>query len=144
MAALLEKRVVAEVKRTSKTAASVEHGDSSEKERMLSLRLVPGVTSTTSPGEANTTTYDLTTLLSSEALASISDHVAHAVAEGVWKVKGPQAWRVRLAIDKLQTYKASNEIQKRLPMVQNPAGSRMPKLFKLGAVSGKDGENVRQ
>lgn len=136
MAALLEERITAEVKRASRTATSAENDDHSE-EQAMRLKVVAGdASTTTSPEEANTTTtYDLTTLLSSETLASITNHVAHAVTEGVWKVQGPQAWRVRLAIDKLQSYRSSNEIQKQLPMVQHPAGSRQQKLSKLRAGS---------
>ena len=93
---------------------------------------------TSSPEEANTTLSDLATLLSSEALENITKHTARDVTEGVWKMKDSHAWRVQLAIEKLKSYKESNEIQKQLPMVQNPAGSRearIQRLSKLGARS---------
>jgi hypothetical protein len=87
------------------------------------------------PGEKNATMYDLTTLLSPKALAGIKSHVsAQDVKEDVWKVKDSHAaWRIRLAIDKLKSYKESNEIQKALPRVQNPTGSREARLQRLSS-----------
>lgn len=75
-------------------------------------------------GEAGTELYDLSTLLSPENLDKITTDVKQNITNGVLKLRGPKAWQVRLALDRLKTYKAANEIQKELPMVQNPAGTR--------------------
>jgi hypothetical protein len=144
MAAYLEKQVVEEVvKRASKIAAAVERDTASSfsREQVAELRFVrvdSGDVAATRfsppPGEANTTTtttiYELTTLLSPEALESTKSYVsAQDVKEGVWEVKDSHAaWRIRLALEKLKSYKESNEIQKALPMVQNPTGSREARL----------------
>ena len=141
MAAYLEKKVVEEVvKRGSKIAGGVERDTASfPREQVAELRFV-GVdleadvaTNPSRPGKTNTTTttiYDLATLLSPEALESITSHVsAQDVKEGVREVKDSHAaWRFRLALEKLKSYKESNEIQKALPMVQNPTGSREARL----------------
>jgi hypothetical protein len=144
--AFLEKRVVAEAMRVSGMATSAEK-DASDEKQELALRLVAvdseDVATNTlgeakTPAEANTTMYDLTTLISPETLGSVTNHAAQDVTEGVWKMRDSHAWRVQLAIEKLKSYKESNEIQKQLPMVQNPAGSRearIQRLSKLGARS---------
>ena len=148
VAALLEKRLITEAARASRMVTGARH-DASLEDLGLRLKLVAlhsGDTVTAFSGEADTTTHDLTTLLSSEALASITNHVAQDMTEGVWGVKGPHAWRVRLAVEKLQSYKSSNEIQKQLPMVQNPAGTRearQQRLSKLGARSEAGKEESR-
>lgn len=139
MATFLETKVVAEAIRAS--AKSGENVDLSEEQvpemRFVEVDSVDVAANTT--GDANTTMYDLTTLLSPEALGSIAEHASQEVSEGVWKVKGLHAWRMRLAIEKLQSYKASNEIQKQLPMAQNPVGTRQKKSSDLGALF-KEGE----
>ena len=138
MGAYLEKRIVEEAMPASGSAAtSGEHSASSE-EQVPELKFVAVDSNdvvTSSPEEANTTLYDLATLLSSEALENITKHTARDVTEGVWKVQGSHALRIRLAIEKLKSYKESNEIQKALPMVQNPAGAREARLSKLGSRS---------
>jgi hypothetical protein len=107
-----------------------------EQERVIGLKFSAAVGSedvaTNTPEEDNTTTYDLTTLLSPSTLDSIKSHAAaQGVAEGVWKFKGPHALPIRLAIEKLKSYKESNDIHKALPMVQNPVGSREARLQRL-------------
>ena len=138
MGAYLEKRIVEEAMPALGSAAtSGEHSASSE-EQVPELKFVAVDSNdvvTSSPEEANTTLYDLATLLSSEALENITKHTARDVTEGVWKVQGSHALRIRLAIEKLKSYKESNEIQKALPMVQNPAGAREARLSKLGSRS---------
>ena len=145
MAAYLEKKVVEEVmKRGSRRrAGGVERDDVAfSRVQGAELRLVGadsedvGVANNSLPGEKNATTYDLATLLSPEALDSITSHVsAQDVKEGVWKAKDSHTatWRIRLAIDKLKSYKESNEIQKALPMVQNPTGAREARLQRLSS-----------
>jgi hypothetical protein len=137
MGAYLERKVVAEAMRALRTAKGVER-DAASEEQVPGLKFIAvgseGV-ATSSPGEANTTMYDLATLLSSEALDHIAKHAAQDVTEGVWKLQGSHALRIRLAIERLKRYKETNEIQKALPMVQNPAGSREARLSKLGSRS---------
>jgi hypothetical protein len=137
MAAYLEKKVVEEVmKRGSRMAGGLERDDASSFSRGQGAELRLVVVATNPPlGETNATTYDLATLLSPEALAGITSHVsAQDVKEGVWTVKDSHAaWRIRLAIDKLKSYKESNEIQKALPMTQNPTGSREARLQRLSS-----------
>jgi hypothetical protein len=138
MAKYLEGKVVEEVVKWGlRRAGGVERDDASfSRGRVVGLRLGGGdeervVATDSLPGEKNATMYDLTTLLSPKALAGIKSHVsAQDVKDGVfWKAKDPHAaWRIRLAIDKLKSYKESNEIQKALPMVQNPTGSREARL----------------
>jgi hypothetical protein len=137
MGALLERKVVAEAMRALGKATSAER-DAAPEEQVPGLKFIAVDSkdvATSSPGEASTTVYDLTTLLSPEALDNIAKHAAQDVTEGVWKLQGSRALQIRLAIERLKRYKETNEIQKALPMVQNPAGSREARLSKLGSQS---------
>lgn len=147
--AYLEGRVGVEVRRAVDSSRMgmmrVEDDDASspEEERVIGLKFSAAaavgssedVTATNTPEETNnTTTYDLTTLLSPSTLDSIKSHAAAqgVTTEGVWKFKGPQhALPIRLTIEKLKSYKESNDIHKALPMVQNPVGSREARLQRL-------------
>jgi hypothetical protein len=134
MGGFLERKVVAEAMRALGKATSAER-DAASEEQAPGLKFIAVDSedvATSSPGE---TMYDLTTLLSSEALDNITKHAAQDVTEGVWRVQGSRALRIRLAIERLKRYKETNEIQKALPMVQNPAGSREARLSKLGSRS---------
>ena len=140
MGEYLERKVVEEVVRASRTATDAEHDTSSEVLELRFLAVDSGDVATTTSGEADTIAYDLTTLLPSEALDSIASHAVRDVTAGVWKVKGSRSLPIRLAIEKLKSYKESNEIKKALPMAQNPAGSREARLAKLGSRSGEGKE----
>lgn len=160
MGGWLERGVGVEVRRafdSSRIAKGVEHDASSpEEERVIELKFSAAVDSseedvaTNTPEEDNntTTTYDLTDLLSPSTLDIIKSHAAAqgVTIEGVRKFKGPQhALPIRLAIERLKSYKESNDIQKALPMVQNPVGTREARLERLAgrgarSWSEKDGE----
>jgi hypothetical protein len=113
---------------------------SPDEERVIGLKFFAAAVgssedvATNTPEEDNiTTTYDLTTLLSPEALDSIKSYAAaqDVTADRVWRLKGPHALHIRLAIERLKSYKESNDIHKALPTVQNPVGSREARLQRL-------------
>jgi hypothetical protein len=68
--------------------------------------------------------YTLTTLLSPESLNVLRSELAHNSMDTVYVSKSPEAYQAQLAIDKLKAFNDSNEIQKELPQVQNPPGTR--------------------
>jgi hypothetical protein len=156
MGGWLERGVGVAVRRavdSSGIAAGVERDAAAspeEQERVIGLKFSAAAVgseeedvATNTPEDNNTTTYDLTTLLSPEALDSIKSHAAAqgVTTEGVWKFKGPQhAVPIRLAIERLKSYKESNDIHKALPTVQNPVGSREARLQRLAERSSEQEE----
>jgi len=72
--------------------------------------------------------YMLTSLLSPGSLDILRRELAQASTGMVCISKSSEACQVQLAIDRLKTFNGCNEIQKELPQVQNPPGTRAAKL----------------
>lgn len=68
--------------------------------------------------------YELPELLSPESLNSLKAMLGQDSTAKVFLSKGEEACRAQLALERLKTYKDSNDILKALPKVQNPPGSR--------------------
>lgn len=132
MAAMLEKRVIDTL--TSAVRASGKQDTSSttssaaiaialalDEEGSRELELESHV-------DSDIMFYDLPALLSPETLQAIQDSIAPSSSSAVYISKSPRACQAQLALDKLKTYKESNEILKDLPRVQNPPGSREARL----------------
>lgn len=132
MAAMLEKRVVDTV--TSAVRAS-DKQDTSSITSSTTVAFVIALDAEGSRGlelesrvDSDIMFYDLPALLSPETLQAIKDSIARNSSSTVYISKSPRACQAQLALDKLKTYKESNEILKDLPRVQNPPGSREARL----------------
>ena len=68
--------------------------------------------------------YVLASLLSPESLDIVRRELAENATDMVYISKSSEAYKVQLAIDRLKAFNDFNEIQKELPQVQNPPGTR--------------------
>lgn len=86
--------------------------------------------------------FELPTLLSPETLSALRSELAQKAADMIYIPKSSEACHVQLALSRLQAFKESNEIQKELPQVQNPVGTRAARqrLAELGGRSDEQDE----
>ena len=78
--------------------------------------------------ETDVQAYVLTTLLSIESLAVLRRELAQDSTGMVYISKSSEAYQAQLALDRLKTFNDFNDIQKELPQVQNPPGTRAARL----------------
>jgi len=72
--------------------------------------------------------YRLAALLSPESLDTLRRELAQDSTGMVYIPKSPEACQAQLAIDRLKSFNDFNEIQKELPQIQNPPGTRAARL----------------
>ena len=73
--------------------------------------------------------YTLGVLLSDTNLDAMREHLTPSTGNGLARVlASPAATQVLLALDKLQVFTSATSIMKRMPMVQNPPGTRQKML----------------
>lgn len=72
--------------------------------------------------------YMLTSLLSPGSLDILRREFAQNPTDMVYIPKSSEAYQAQLAIDRLNAFNDFNEIQKELPQVQNPPGTRAARL----------------
>lgn len=80
--------------------------------------------------EAGSHVYELASLLSPESLNVLRSDLAPDSTGTIHISASPEACQAQLALDRLKTYKESNEIFKELPKRQNPAGTREARFQK--------------
>lgn len=126
--AMLEKEVVDAIKHAVKVPDQDSCSSSSAtEESAFALALSCDDASDGGTGaqvETGLQAYTLTTLLSPESLDVLRRELGHNSMGMVYISKSPEAYQAQLAIDKLKAFNDSNEIQKELPQVQNPPGTR--------------------
>lgn len=95
--------------------------------------------------------YQFASLLSAGNLEAVREAVIPHTQAGIIRVlAGPAATRLLVALDKLQAFKDAVSIMKRMPMVQNPPGTRQKTLEEREQAAkdadepGRDGDNAKR
>lgn len=78
--------------------------------------------------ETDLQAYILASLLSPESLDILRRELTQTSTDMVYISKSSEAYKVQLSIDRLKAFNDFNEIQKELPQVQNPPGTRAARL----------------
>lgn len=130
--AMLEKEVVDAIRSAVKTRGKDKCSSSSAKgESAFALAFDRDEASDGGIGahvETGLQAYMLTSLLSPGSLDILRRELAQDSTGMVYISKSSEAYQVQLAIDRLKIFNDCNEIQKELPQVQNPPGTRAARL----------------
>jgi hypothetical protein len=153
MAKMLEGKAVEAVRRLMRLRGGESRSaSSSTPDHAFSLifdREKAGATESGQPVEGSDHVFDLTTLLSPATFSALKSELAQETTGTVHISKSSRACQAQLALERVKTYKDSNEIVKDLPQKQNPPGSRearlqrMERYFEFGELSAEKEEDMR-
>jgi hypothetical protein len=126
--AMLEKEVVVAVKRAVKAQGQDKCSPASATGESVFALAFDGDGGTGEQATTGCQAYMLTTLLSPESLDTLRVELAQDSTGMVYIPKSPEACQAQLAIDRLKSFSDFNQVQKELPQVQNPPGTRAARL----------------